>query len=64
MYRSLVALVKSLHKLNLRLNIELYNSMLPYIKENFKLAQQYILAEDWMAENNVFDKIGISIPSA
>ncbi len=30
---------------------ELYNKLLPYIKENFSLAQNYILAEDWIFEN-------------
>jgi len=30
---------------------ELYNKLLPYIKENFSLAQNYILAEDWIFKN-------------
>ena len=29
----------------------LYNKMLPYAKENFNLAKQYILSEDWMYQN-------------
>ena len=37
---------------------KLYQSMLPYVKENFKIAQQYVSIEDWMYENNVFEKIG------
>jgi hypothetical protein len=43
-----------------RLNLELYNSMLPYAKINFEKAKQYILSEDWMYEN-VFNKIGIPV---
>jgi hypothetical protein len=38
---------------------KLYKSMLPYAKENFKIAQQYILQEDWMYENGVFEKMGV-----
>jgi len=35
---------------------ELYDSFLPYIKENFSLAQNYILAEDWIFNNlNIFN---------
>jgi hypothetical protein len=34
------------------LNENLYNDMLPYAKINFELAQQYILAEDWLYEHN------------
>ncbi len=33
------------------LDSKLYDKMLPYAKENFKIAQQYILSEDWMFEN-------------
>ena len=41
------------------LDEDLYNQMLPYAKENFELAKQYILSEDWMYENGVYDKMGI-----
>jgi hypothetical protein len=37
---------------------DLYQSMLPYARENFKLAQNYILSEDWMYEN-VFKEMSI-----
>ena len=37
---------------------KLYQSMLPYAKENFKIAQKYISIEDWMYENGVFEKVG------
>jgi hypothetical protein len=37
------------------LTVDYYNAHLPYIENNFKLAQQYILAEDWIY-NNVFEK--------
>ena len=30
------------------LNIDLYNSMKPYTEENFKLAHEYVLSEDWL----------------
>jgi len=30
------------------LNIDLYNSMKPYTEENFKLAHEYMLSEDWL----------------
>jgi len=40
------------------LSDELYQSLLPYAKNNFDMAQEYILAEDWMY-NNCFEKIGI-----
>jgi len=40
------------------LDKNLYMDMLPYVKENFKLAQQYILSEDWMYEN-IFKKLNI-----
>lgn len=30
---------------------KLYNELLPYAKENFSLAQNYILAEDWIFKN-------------
>lgn len=42
------------------LNVDLYNSMLPYAKINFEKAKQYILSEDWMYEN-IFNKIGITL---
>ena len=38
---------------------KMYNGMLPYIKENFKIAHQYILSEDWMYENKVLKEIGV-----
>ena len=38
---------------------KMYNGMLPYIKENFKIAHQYILSEDWMYENKVLKQIGV-----
>lgn len=41
------------------LNEDLYNEMLPYAKENFEIAKQYVLAEDWMYENGVYEKMGI-----
>lgn len=40
------------------LNKDLYNKMLPYVRENFKIAQEYILSEDWMYEN-VFKQMSI-----
>ena len=40
------------------LSKELYNSMLPYARENFKIAQDYVLSEDWMYEN-IFKQISI-----
>jgi hypothetical protein len=40
------------------LDRNLYIDMLPYAKENFKLAQEYILSEDWMYKN-IFKEIGI-----
>lgn len=40
------------------LNIELYNSMIPYARINFEKAKKYILSEDWLYEN-VFNKLGI-----
>jgi len=40
------------------LNEELYDSMLPYARENFKIAQDYILSEDWMYEN-IFKQMSI-----
>jgi hypothetical protein len=33
------------------LSRELYNEMLPYARINFELAQQYMLAEDWLYEH-------------
>ena len=44
-----------------KLTPELYKEMLPYVKSNFKEAHKYILSEDWMIENNVFNKMGIFI---
>ena len=38
------------------LGTELYQEMLPYAKNNFETAQQYILSEDWMYEN-IFEKM-------
>jgi len=35
-----------------------YMDMLPYAKENFEIAKQYVLSEDWMYEN-VFEKMGV-----
>ena len=32
---------------------EYYENKLPAIKENFNLAQKYILAEDWIYENDI-----------
>lgn len=32
------------------LNKETYESMLPYIKENFELSKKYIIAEDYIWE--------------
>ena len=40
------------------LNKDLYNKMLPYARENFKIAQEYILSEDWMYKN-VFKQMSI-----
>lgn len=40
------------------LNKSLYDSMLPYAKENFKIAQEYILSEDWMFKN-IFKQMSI-----
>jgi len=40
------------------LSKELYNSMLPYARENFKIAQDYVLSEDWMYEN-IFKQMSI-----
>jgi hypothetical protein len=34
-------------------NSELYNDLLPYVKENFKKAHDYILTEDWVVRNNI-----------
>jgi hypothetical protein len=39
----------------------LYKEMLPYAKINFALAKQYVLSEDWMIENGVFNKMDIVI---
>ena len=44
-----------------KLNKKLYNNMLPFIKTNYELAQKYILSEDWMIENKVFENMGINI---
>jgi len=33
------------------LNEEKYNSMLPYIRENYEIAQNYLIAEDYIYEN-------------
>jgi len=41
------------------LGSKLYQSILPYAKENFKRAQEYVSSEDWMYENGVFEKIGV-----
>ena len=38
---------------------KLYQSLLPYAKENFRTAQQYILSEDWLYENGIFEKMGV-----
>lgn len=38
---------------------ELYISMLPYARENFKRAQEYISIEDWVYNAGVFAKMGI-----
>jgi hypothetical protein len=35
------------------LSTELYQSLQPYIKINYELASEYILAEDWMFKNGV-----------
>ena len=35
------------------LSKKMYNEMLPYAVENFKMAEEYILSEDWMY-NNIF----------
>tara|TARA_R110000824_G_scaffold73142_2_gene186375 strand:+ start:2439 stop:3299 length:861 start_codon:yes stop_codon:yes gene_type:complete len=43
------------------LDDNLYQKMLPYAIENFKLAQKYRLSEDWMVENNVFERLGIKL---
>tara|TARA_R110001592_G_scaffold244259_1_gene505647 strand:- start:921 stop:1766 length:846 start_codon:yes stop_codon:yes gene_type:complete len=43
------------------INHDVYQQMLPYAVENFERAQQYILSEDWMIENNVFEKLGIKL---
>ena len=43
------------------LDNNLYQQMLPYAKENFKIAQKYRLSEDWMIENNVFERLGIKL---
>ena len=32
--------------------------MLPYARENFKIAQDYVLSEDWMYEN-IFKQMSI-----
>jgi len=40
------------------LNKDLYNKMLPYARENFKIAQEYILSEDWMYKN-IFKQMSI-----
>ena len=38
---------------------KLYQSMLPYIKENFKIVtEKYNMIEDWMYENGIFEKVG------
>jgi len=38
---------------------KLYQSMLPYVKENFKIVtEKYNMIEDWMYENGVFEKVG------
>lgn len=39
------------------LSPELYQKMLPHIKKNFKIAEKYLLVEDWLFENkpNVFE---------
>ena len=39
---------------------ELYKDMLPYAKENFKIAQEYISIEDWVYNTGVFAKMGIT----
>ncbi len=40
------------------LNEDLYQSLLPYAKKNFEIAQDYILSEDWMYKN-IFKKMSI-----
>ena len=40
------------------LGSELYQEMLPYAKDNFETAKQYVLSEDWMYEN-IFEQMGI-----
>jgi hypothetical protein len=40
------------------LNEDLYKQMLPYAKDNFETAKQYVLSEDWMYEN-IFEKMGL-----
>ena len=40
------------------LNEDLYKQMLPYAKDNFEMAKQYVLSEDWMYEN-IFEKMGL-----
>tara|TARA_Y100000114_G_C11736092_1_gene316225 strand:+ start:369 stop:1208 length:840 start_codon:yes stop_codon:yes gene_type:complete len=37
----------------------LYKKMLPYAKDNFETAKKYILSEDWLYENKIFEKMGI-----
>ena len=40
------------------LNDDLYKDMMPYAKENFEIAKQYVLSEDWMYEN-IFKQMSI-----
>jgi len=40
------------------LSSDLYKDMMPYAKENFEIAKQYILSEDWMYKN-IFKEIGV-----
>ena len=37
---------------------DLYKDMMPYAKENFEIAKQYILSEDWMYKN-IFKEMSI-----
>jgi hypothetical protein len=41
-----------------RLGEDLYKEMLPYAKDNFETAKQYVLSEDWMYEN-IFEQMGL-----
>jgi len=50
--------VNELETILKNLNKDLYNKMLPYAHENFKIAQEYILSEDWMYKN-IFKQMSI-----